>query len=56
MQTEAIKNILDDQSFKEVMEDIIAQHTQMFIHSDVDDKQTREICYLRIAAVKEIRA
>ena len=54
MQTEAIKNILDDQSFKEVMEDIIAQHTQMFIHSDVDDKQTREICYLRIAAVKEI--
>ncbi len=56
MNTEAIKNILRDDSFKEAMEDIIAQHTQMFIHSDVDDKVAREICYLRIAAVKEILA
>jgi hypothetical protein len=53
---ESIANILTDDSFKEAMDDLIKMHLDMLIHSDVDDKQAREICYLRITTINEIMA
>ena len=51
-----IANILNDDSFKEAMNDIIKSHMDMLINSDVDDKVAREICYMRITTVNEIMA
>lgn len=56
MNHEAIANILNDDSFKEAMNDIIKTHMDMLINSDVDDKVAREICYMRITTVNEIMA
>ena len=53
---ESIANILTDDSFKEAMDELIKMHLDMIIHSDVDDKQAREICYLRITTINEIMA
>ena len=53
---EGIANILNDDSFKEAMNDIIKSHMDMLINSDVDDKVAREICYMRITTVNEIMA
>ncbi len=53
---EGIANILNDDSFKEAMDDLIKTHLDMLIHSDVDDKTAREICYMRITTVNEIMA
>ena len=54
--TDGIANILNDDSFKEAMNDIIKTHMDMLINSDVDDKVAREICYMRITTVNEIMA
>ena len=51
-----IANIINDDSFKEAMNDIIKSHMDMLINSDVDDKVAREICYMRITTVNEIMA
>ena len=56
IQSEAIRNILQDDSFKEALDDLIKMHLDMLINSDVDDKQAREICYLRITTINEIMA
>ena len=53
---QGIANILNDDSFKEAMDDIIKTHINMLIHSDVDDKTAIEICYMRITTVNEIMA
>ena len=53
---QGIANILNDDSFKEAMNDIIKTHMDMLINSDVDDKVAREICYMRITTVNEIMA
>ena len=53
---ESIANILTDDSFKEAIDDLVKMHLDMIIHSDVDDKQAREICYLRITTINEIMA
>ena len=53
---DGIANILNDDSFKEAMNDIIKTHMDMLINSDVDDKVAREICYMRITTVNEIMA
>jgi len=53
---DGIANILNDDSFKEAMNDIIKTHMDMLINSDVDDKIAREICYMRITTVNEIMA
>jgi len=51
---EGIKNILNDDSFKEALDDLIKMHLDMLINSDVDDKHVREICYMRITTINEI--
>ena len=53
---EGIQNILNDDSFKEALDDLIKMHLDMLINSDVDDKQVREICYMRITTINEIVA
>lgn len=54
IQSEAIANILNDDSFKEAMDELIKMHLDMLINSEVDEKQAREICYLRITTINEI--
>ena len=56
MQHEAIANILNDDSFKEAMDDLVKMHLDMLINSDVDDKTAREVCYMRITTINEIMA
>ena len=53
---DSIANIINDDNFKEAMDDLIKTHMDMLIHSDVDDKVAREICYMRITTVNEIMA
>ncbi len=54
MKHEAIANILNDDSFKEAMDELKQMHLDMIINSDVDEKEAREICYLRITTINEI--
>ncbi len=54
MKHEAIANILNDDSFKEAMDELVKMHLDMLINSDVDDKTAREVCYLRITTINEI--
>jgi len=56
IKSEAIKNILQDDSFKNAMDGLIKTHLDMLINSDVDDKLAREICYMRITTINEIMA
>ena len=54
MEHEAIANILNDDSFKEAIDELVKMHLDMIINSDVDEKEAREICYLRITTINEI--
>ena len=56
VKSEAIGNILNDDSFKEAMDNLIKMHLDMLINSNVDEKEVREICYLRIATINDIMA
>ena len=56
MKHTAIANILNDDSFKEAMDELVKMHLDMLINSDVDDKTAREVCYLRITTINEIMA
>ena len=56
IEEESIQRIVDDESFKEAMADLVKTHFNMLINSDVDDRQSREICYMRITTVNEIIA
>ena len=56
MNHESIANILNDDSFKEAMDDLKQMHIDMLINSDVEDKTAREVCYLRITTINEIMA
>ena len=51
---EGIANILNDDSFKEAMDELVKMHLDMIINSDVDEKESREICYMRITTINEI--
>jgi hypothetical protein len=53
---ETIANILNDDSFKEAMDDLVKMHLDMIVNSEVDEKESREICYLRITTINEIMA
>ena len=56
MEHEAIANILNDDSFKEAIDELVKMHLDMIINSDVDEKESREICYMRITTINEIMA
>ena len=54
IKSSAISNILNDDSFKEALDELIKMHLDMLINSDVEDKLAREICYMRITTINEI--
>ena len=51
---ETIRNIINDDSFIQAMDDIIKLHNDMILNSDIDEKDTREIAYIKIKVVHEI--
>ena len=53
---DGIANILNDDSFKEAMDELLKMHMDMIVNSEVDEKNVREICYLRITTINEIMA
>ena len=53
---QGIANILNDDSFKEAIDELVKMHLDMIINSDVEEKQVREISYMRITTINEIMA
>jgi hypothetical protein len=54
MNTQNIKNILNDDDFKSVLQGLIDGHMQRIINSNDSDTEIREQSYHRIAAIKEL--
>ena len=50
----SIRNIINDESFVQVMDDIIKLHTDMIFNSDIDEKEVREIAYIKVKVLHEI--
>ena len=51
---EGIKNIINDDSFKEAMDQLVKIHLDMIINSSPDQGDIREVAYQRISTVNEI--
>ena len=51
---EGIKNIINDDSFKEAMDQLIKMHLDMIIHSSPEQKDVREVSYQRISTINAI--
>jgi capsular polysaccharide biosynthesis protein len=49
-----LKEILEDPSFKQVIDDIIKGHVEVIINSSDNDEFTREKAYTRIRVTKEL--
>lgn len=54
IKSEAIANIIRDDSWIEAMADLKQMHIDMLLNSDVEDSHAREICYMRISCLTEI--
>lgn len=50
----SIRNIINDDSFVTAMNDIKQLHTDMILNSDIEDKEVREIAYIKVKVVNEI--
>ena len=53
---QAIAEILNDESFKEVMDNIIQDHLNVITYSNDDEVELREQAYQRIKTTKELLA
>jgi len=53
---QAIAEILKDESFKEVMDNIIQDHLNVITYSNDDEVDLRERAYQRIKTTKELLA
>ena len=53
---QAIADILKDESFKEVMDNIIQDHLNVITYSNDDEVEIRERAYQRIKTTKELLA
>ena len=51
---EAIANILNDDSFKTALTDLTKLNMDILINSDIDDKDVREIAYIKVKVINEI--
>jgi len=51
---EGIKNIINDDSFKEAMDQLIKIHLDMIIHSSPEENIIREASYQRISTINAI--
>ena len=56
IQVSAISNILNDDSFKEAMDELIKLNVDIICNSDVEDKEIREIAYIKVKVINEIMA
>jgi len=51
---EGIRNIINDDSFKEAMDQLVKIHLDMIIHSSPEEKVVREVSYQRISTINAI--
>ena len=51
---EGIRNIINDDSFQEAMDQLIKMHLDMIIHSSPEEKEVREVSYQRISTINAI--
>ncbi len=56
IQAHSIKNIIQDDSWIEAMSDLIKLNTDIILNSDVEDKDIREIAYMKVKVINEIIA
>ena len=56
MNHEGIANIINDDSFKEAMDELKTMHIDMICNSEADEADVREIAYMRITTINEIMA
>ena len=49
-----IQLVLEDSSFQEAVKELITLNTDIILNSDVDEKDVREICYLKIKVINEM--
>ena len=56
IKSEAIKNIISDDSWIEAMADLTKLNTDIIVNSDVEDKEIREIAYIKVKVINEILA
>ena len=56
VKSEAIKNIISDDSWIEAMADLTKLNTDIIVNSDVEDKEIREIAYMKVKVINEILA
>ena len=54
IQSSAISNILQDDSFSEAMADLTKLNMDIIMNSDVEDKEIREIAYMKVKVINEI--
>ena len=54
IQSQAIANILNDDSFIEAMADLTKLNMDIIANSDVEDKEIREIAYMKVKVINEI--
>jgi len=50
----AIQVILDDGSFQEAMSELTKLNMDMIANSDVEEKEIREIAYMKVKVINEI--
>ena len=51
---EKLREILSEDTFMNVIEDVIQSHMQIIIYSNDDEKELREKAYQRIKTTKEL--
>ena len=54
IKSSAIKNIISDDNWIEAMEDLIKLNMDIIANSDVEDKDIREIAYMKVKVINEI--
>ena len=54
IQSSAIKNIISDDSWVEAMADLTKLNMDIIMNSDVEDKEIREIAYMKVKVINEI--
>jgi len=54
IQSSAIQVILDDGSFQEAITDLTKLNMDMIENSDIEEKEIREICYMKVKVINEI--
>ena len=54
IQSSAIQVILNDSSFQEAMSELTKLNTDIILNSDSDEKDIREVCYMKVKVINEI--